>query len=202
MFLKEKIFYTSNQVYEPAEDTFLLAENLEVKNGESVLEVGPGCGLLSVIAASEASKVTSIDINPWACRLTILNAKVNGVSHKIDVICADLSGPIRGNTLFDLILFNAPYLPDDESEGKSWIDYAWSGGNNGRAVIDRFLMSVSNLLNRGGRLLLVQSTLAGVEETIKRLVGYNLKADIIAEKKCDFERIVVIEAVKQNTAEN
>jgi len=108
VFFKEKIFYTSSQVYEPAEDTFLLAENLEVRNGETVLEVGSGCGILSVIAASDARKVMSIDINPLACRLTVLNAKINGLQAELDKIVngyTDTSGttPIRVIGLSEMI---------------------------------------------------------------------------------------------------
>ena len=68
--------------------------------------------------------------------------------------------------LFDMVSFNAPYLPAAEDEVDSWMVRAWAGGANGRQVIDRFIAHVPFHLNRGGRVLLMQSTLANAEETL------------------------------------
>jgi hypothetical protein len=68
-----------------------------------------------------------------------------------------------------LILFNSPYLPSEKDEITHWIDYAWAGGKGGRDVIDRFIASASRYLRPSGRVLLVQSTLSGVDETLKNM---------------------------------
>ena len=44
-------FFVDENVYDPAEDSFFFAENLAVEAGAQVLEIGTGCGLLSVVAA-------------------------------------------------------------------------------------------------------------------------------------------------------
>jgi release factor glutamine methyltransferase len=49
-------------------------------------------------------------------------------------------------------------------------------------------------LKEGGRILLVQSTLSDVDETMRRLEGEGLRASVLAEKKVAFETIVVIQA--------
>ena len=48
------VFDVYEDVYEPAEDTSLFAENIDVKEGELVLDVGTGCGLLGILAAKKA----------------------------------------------------------------------------------------------------------------------------------------------------
>ena len=74
----ENIKYNEcDEVYPPAEDTFLLIDNLIVKNNDSVLEVGCGCGIVSIAASLNAEKVTSIDINPHAIKCTKENIKLN-----------------------------------------------------------------------------------------------------------------------------
>ncbi|MEM2111087.1 MAG: class I SAM-dependent methyltransferase [Candidatus Bathyarchaeia archaeon] len=196
IFFEDRIFHVFNGVYEPAEDTFLLAENLQVKHSDVVLEIGCGCGILSILSAFKALRVVAVDINPYATVCTKLNAKDNGVSEKIDVLQGDLFGPLRENPLFDLVIFNAPYLPTEKDELRDWIDYAWAGGREGRKQIDRFILSVSQHLKPGGRLLLVQSTLSNVNETMTKLQKHGFIAKIIGERKVAFETITLIKAEK------
>ncbi|MEM3723653.1 MAG: hypothetical protein QW179_04345, partial [Candidatus Hadarchaeales archaeon] len=59
VYWRELRFSVLPDVYEPAEDTFFLAENLEVRAGEKVLELGTGCGMLAVIAAKAGGNVVA-----------------------------------------------------------------------------------------------------------------------------------------------
>jgi release factor glutamine methyltransferase len=117
----DHVFNVYEDVYEPAEDTFLFAENLNVKEGELVLDVGTGCGLLGILAAKKASSVLAIDLNPYAIRCAKENSALNGVSNKISFVQASLFTALNPNIKFNLILFNAPYLPSEEYEATSWI---------------------------------------------------------------------------------
>ncbi len=122
-FLKKQAFYSDfvfevfEDVYEPAEDTFLIADYLTqvVEEGDTVLDMGTGCGILAVIAAPKAQKVVATDVNPHAVKCAKLNAKTNRVSHKIDVRHGDMFQPIRKTERFNVIVFNAPYLPTELS---------------------------------------------------------------------------------------
>ena len=194
---KDRIFLVFDDVYEPAEDTFLIAEHLKADG--YVLEIGTGCGILSILTALKAKHVVATDINPHAAKCAKLNAKINGVSEKIDILVGDLFKPIRENSTFKTILFNAPYLPDggnEEPRFKSPIDYAWSGGKGGRTVIDRFIQQAPKHLKPGGRILLVQSSLSDVEETIRKFRKQGLQARVVAERESFFETITLIEAVR------
>jgi release factor glutamine methyltransferase len=198
IFFKDKVFNVFNGVYEPAEDTFLIAENLMVNVDDEVLDIGTGCGILSVISAQKANTVVALDINPEAVRCTKLNAEVNDVSDKVEVVRGDLFGPLKKESSFDVILFNAPYLPTESKKPSSWIDYAWSGGKKGRVLIDRFLAHVFKHLKPEGRILLVQSTLSDVNETLERFTKQGFNAAITAEKKVAFETITLIQAEKKH----
>ena len=195
---KDKIFLVFDDVYEPAEDTFLIAEHL-IADGY-VLEIGTGCGILSVLAAFKTDRVVATDINPHAAKCASINAKINGVSEKIDILVGDLLSPLREDVTFNTILFNAPYLPDGENEessrSESPIDYAWSGGKGGREVIDRFVQQAPKHLKPGGRILLVQSSLSDIEETLRRFRKQGLQARVVAERESFFETITLIESVR------
>ena len=174
------VFNIYENIYEPAEDSFLFAENLDMEEGAQALDVGTGCGMLGILAAKKAGSVVAIDLNPYAIRCARENSTLNNVRSKIDFIQTDLFNALNTKATFDLIIFNAPYLPSDECEAESWIGRSWAGGVNGRQVIDRFISEVPMHLNPNGRVLLMQSTLTNVEETIRNFEACNLKARIKA----------------------
>ena len=194
IFFNNCTFYVEKNVYEPAEDTFLLTENLVVSEHDVVLDMGTGCGILGVLAAKRARKVVAVDVNPHAVRCAETNARLNGVIEKMDIRRGDLFEPIKKGEKFDVIIFNAPYLPSEAREQKTWIGRAWAGGPTGRRLIDRFISRAPSYLKKSGRILLVQSTLSNVDETVRRLEGEGLQASVLAEKKVAFETIVVIQA--------
>jgi release factor glutamine methyltransferase len=200
--LRKRIFYAdlsfdvNEEVYEPAEDTFLIADvlNQTVTEGDTVLDVGTGCGILAVIASRKAKKVVATDINPHAAKCAIQDAKSNRASSKIQVRLGDLFEPISETEKFSLIVFNAPYLPSTRGEHRSWKSRAWAGGSTGRRVIDRFIKNAPRYLDARGRILLVQSTLSDVDETLRRFREMGLDVRVVAESKAAFESIVVIQA--------
>src|SRR5659263_140867 len=140
-------------VYEPCEDSFLLAHAALsiIKNSEKILEVGCGSGIISaVIKNNTQAMITGMDINPHAAKCT----KQNGV----DAIRGNLLSCIKGK--FDIIIFNPPYLPtNDEERTSDWINVALDGGNDGRAIINRFLEEACHHLVENGRILMLISSI-------------------------------------------
>jgi len=189
------VFNIYEEVYDPAEDSFLFAENFDVKEGEQVLDLGTGCGLLGILAAKKAERVVAVDFNPYAIRCAKENSVLNGLRGKIDFVQASLFTALNPSATFDLIFFNAPYLPSEEGEAESWIGRAWAGGTNGREVVDQFIFEAPSHLKLHGRVLLMQSTLTGVEETVHKFIKRGLKAHVKAEQKLPFfETLTLIEA--------
>src|SRR3989338_344677 len=107
---KEFIVYPN--VFSPKyfNDTELFAENLPVKKGEELLEIGPGTGAISIIAVyKRAKKVLAIDINPDAVSNTQANIALHKMEGKIEARLGDLFTPIKQDEKFDAIFWNTPF---------------------------------------------------------------------------------------------
>jgi len=194
VFFNGICFSVFPEVYEPAEDSLLLARYSALARG-SVLDVGTGCGIQAIIAAKSAkvSEVVGADINARAIENAEENASANGARCNFSV--SDLFERIHGN--FDTIIFNPPYLPTLAEEiTRAPLDFAWNGGENGRKVIDAFLRSFPAHLARDGKLLLLHSSLADTQKTIEILSEKKFRARILEEKNIGFEKLSVIEAAR------
>lgn len=184
-----------DNVYIPAEDSYLLADNLEIKQGQSVLEIGTGSGIVAMYASRLTDNITVTDINFDACELARKNFEDNGIEN-IEILFGNLFEPVK-NRKFDVILFNTPYLPTEEDEVlDDTINYAFDGGLNGRKVIDLFLNEVGNHLNDNGILQIIQSSLSGNEETLEKLDQLGFVSEIAAKEHFFFEDITLINAYK------
>ncbi len=181
-------------VYEPREDSLLIAKVLEEKlegwkaeNGKAkfILEIGCGSGLLSIIAAKSGCEVVASDINSDAVACARKNSELNETTIKI--VQSNLFDNISGK--FDMIIFNPPYLPEEQNrENKSW-----AGGNN-LEIIKQFIRGAKTHLNADGKILIVISSLSKPEKIIKQLSNSGFNAEIIAEQKIPWEKLFVIRA--------
>ena len=197
-FFRDYVFVICEDVYEPAEDSFLFADNFNVHKGDRVLDMGTGSGILGIIAAERACNVVAIDLNPHAIRCASQNAKLNHLDDKVHFIQGDLFTPLKEDACFDLILFNAPYVPSEEDEFNFWLGRSWAGGLTGRQIIDKFILQAPKYLQKTGKIMILQSTLTDVDDTINKFAVSGLKAVVVAATSfAFFETLILLEAQYQ-----
>ena len=181
-------------VYEPAEDSRLLAEAVEAVVGadELVLEVGVGSGFVAArVHEAAGARVVGTDINPAACAA----ARAEGV----ESVRADLMDPIAPASV-DVVLCNPPYLPTPpEREWDDPLEAALSGGEDGRRVVGPFLRDVGRVLRADGRAYLLVSSLTGLEAVADVAARAGLRTREVAEESFPFERLVVLEITTDNS---
>ena len=155
-----------------------------------MLEIGPGSGLITVAKATAAQYVLAVELNRQAARTTYLNAKQNGLSMKVDVVVGHLLGPLQPCKLFDVIVFNPPYLPAD---GKT-DDPAWTGGLTGREIVQQLLPQIPKVLKMGGHLYLIQSSVSGGERTVEDLKNHGFQIIDVDKLRMGFETLYCVKA--------
>ncbi len=180
-------------IYEPLEDSFLIKEEIKryAKNN-TVLDMGTGSGIQALEAVKYAKSVVAADINNEAVKALKKIIKDKNLK-KIKVIKSDLFNNIKNK--FNLIIFNPPYLPLDESEPED-SRLATTGGKKGYELIERFLNDINEYLEPNGRLLLLFSSLTNKSKVEEFITNNELEFKQIAEQKLFFEVLYVYEVRK------
>lgn len=75
---------------------------------DATLDLGGGCGIQAVLAASHSRQVTATDLNPRAAEYVAFNARLNGFEN-IECLTGDTFESVR-NRKFDLIAANPPFF--------------------------------------------------------------------------------------------
>lgn len=145
---------------------------------DSVLDLCTGSGVVAVACAlAGAGEVTAIDVSRRAVLTVRLNARRNSV--RVRALRGDLFGPVAGRR-FDLITANPPYLPStDDRLPRRGAERAWEAGHDGRALLDRICPRAPAHLRAGGQMLLVHSSVCGIDRTLSQLEAGGLEAEVI-----------------------
>ncbi len=172
------------EIYEPSDDSFFFAgflKNYVKKNKPATfLDMGCGSGILAKTVEKffTKGKILCVDINPSAVSATRLIG--------LKAVKSNLFSKVSKNKKFDLITFNAPYLPMDVNEPKE-SQLATTGGKNGDEIPIKFLKQAKNYLADNGKILLLISSLTPLEKINK------FKPKILAKKKLFFEELLILQ---------
>jgi len=167
--------------YQPAEDTFFMADYVEKQKGKSALDVGSGSGYLTKLLSQNFLFVIGTDIN-----FPVLK---NQTYKTNNLICCNGADAIKYE--FDLVICNLPYLSTDVI-----LDIATDGGEEGFEIPKKILDSVYDKIKSQGKFIFVTSSLSNYQKLIDYAQNMGLKTKIIAKKRLFFEELILIEAKK------
>lgn len=157
-------------VYPPAEDTFLIMDNLPEEFRGTFLEIGAGTGLIGITAAVSGADVLMTDVDPTAVSNTAHNAAKNGV--EVEVRQGSLFETVRKH--YDVIAFNPPYLPsirEADASLEDWERRALVSGRDGLDLTVQFLEQCADYLNKGGKAYLLASSVGDTEKLEENVPG-------------------------------
>ena len=157
-------FKINNHVLIPRPDTETVVETIlnayKEKNKINFLEVGvgSGCILLSILKEKKNFRATGIDISSQALRICNINAYKLGVKNRVKLFKSDIDKFSNGK--YDLIISNPPYIKklDLKYLEKDIINFepkiALDGGLDGISEIRKIIKKSSELIKKGGKLIL------------------------------------------------
>jgi release factor glutamine methyltransferase len=147
----------------------------EVREDDRVLDMGTGSGVNAILAASKATDVVAVDINPHAVDAARRNAERNGVADRIEVRHSDVFSDVDGG--FDLIIFDPPFrwfAPRD------WLEAATTDENY--QAMTTFFRDARQHLTPAGRMLIFFGS-SGDLAYLRRLIDEEAyAAEVVAQQ--------------------
>lgn len=152
---------------------------------------GSGCIAISILARRGDLRAVAVDISPAALAVARKNAESLGVADRVTFLLHDVTTPLPGEEIYDLIVTNPPYVPTADTRALEPELYhepmlALDGGEDGMDLIRPMLCHLPERVKRGGKILIefgyqsgaVIAALAEEAKSDGRITSYAIRRDL------------------------
>jgi release factor glutamine methyltransferase len=152
-------------VFRPTHISLALAESMEIREGDTVIDVGCGSGVLSFVAARlGAARVYGTDVSAESVRMSTVNSLRLGLEDRTEFRTGSLFEPLH-DVRADVIIGDVSGIPDDLAQVTGWFPGGHAGGPTGAEVPVAMLRSIGECLRPGGTMYLPTATIQD-EDTV------------------------------------
>lgn len=145
--------------------------------GKRILDVCAGSGIQGLICLSRgAASATALEKNPAAAAVASLNAAINGLADRYEILESDLFSALDPSLTFDVVVSNPPFMPVMES-----IDYpiCGAGGADGTELLSKIVVALPRLVKQDGGQAYVIANCLGSQ------TGINCNRDVVSAVAVD-----------------
>lgn len=141
----------------------------------TVLEIGAGTGIISLLAAKMGARVTATDISQHAIENIRLNARKNGLP--LTIVCSDVFQNLPAMQ-FDWIFVNPPYYAKNPMREE---EFAWYCGEQHEYFI-RFFSNLKSFVTHKTNTVMVLSDVCDLDTIFKIGSHYHFEFVKLSEK--------------------
>lgn len=131
-------------------DSPLLADFIQTKKSDEILELGTGNAIISLLISIKPLKyIKAVEIQESLIDLARRNISLNGLEEKIDVVLGDLR-TFRSGKKFDVVFSNPPYIKMKQGHLSASREKAIAKHELKCDIFD-IMRKTAELLKKGGR---------------------------------------------------
>jgi methylase of polypeptide subunit release factors len=155
--------------FRPSTISSLVADSMEIEQGSTVIDVGCGSGVLSIIAAKLGARmVFGVDAAEGTVEVATANAEAQGVGDRTTFHQGNIFDPLPESVEADLVIGDISGIPDTLATASGWFPSGLAGGPTGAELPIRMLEEAKRFLRKGGRLLLPTGSLQDEESILAK----------------------------------
>ena len=179
--------HVSPTTFIPSTVTTLLAQELVINDGDSVIDVGCGTGILAILAAKlGATRVSGVDQSPDVVEVASGNAARHHVANRTTFYQGDLFAPLPDDLTADVIIGDVSGIPDILAECSGWFPSGKGGGTKGSELPIKMLRDAVFYLSDRGRLFLPTGTLQDEQSILDAANSIYRNVRLLSERRIPF----------------
>ena len=139
-------------------DAVLLANFVDVKKNDDVIDMGTGTGIIPVLLAgkTKARSIVGLEIQAEICEMAKRSIKLNKLEDRVTIVCEDLKNSLNrfGASKFNVVVTNPPYM----NKGAGLVNPADTKAVSRHEImctLEDVIKTASGLLMPGGQFAMV-----------------------------------------------
>ena len=182
-------------------DAVLLTGFAKVREGENVLDLGTGTGIIPILLAAKTKgeSFSGLEISEKSVDMAVRSVALNGIEDRVSIVQGDIkkAGELFAPASFDVVTSNPPYMTENHGLVNQDLDKA-AARHEIFCTLEDVVSAAARLLKAGGRFYMVHRPFR-LAEIIRALSEHRLepKTMRLVYPYADREpNMVLIEAVR------